>query len=1232
VAQEPIVIPPLSEGLVIGRIERSKGVELPQEVLIEPLGLGTPGAYVARVASRVLTPGELEELRSLDGGYRGGNKRKYGTGENSKRIDRVMTVRKGTGARYCVLKVLNTRGQYLELGKNIRLGQAEPLIGVAPEQAGVDFRCSGKKLKGGPRISSVSTRNAQELREVRQKLEQKLVHLSTKDKQALLPVIEEYLDLFCNESTGVLPTTTKGYHEIRTGDALPIKKTPYRVPFALREEMRRQLDEMLAKGVITPCASPWAAPVILVPKKSPDGIPKYRFCTDFRGLNSVTTVPVYPIPDVKANLSLMAGSRYFTLLDIENAYWNIPIREEDKDKTGFVTPFGSFRYEKMAFGLSGAPSTFQRVMDAMLVGLRDVEVLVYLDDLLLFSETIEDHVRKMRLVFERVREANFKLSVAKCTFAVPEVVYLGHVVNEEGVAPDPSKVKAIREFPRPKKVRDIRAFLGLSGYYRAFIRNYAAMSRPLTQLTKKDEKFIWTDFQQRAFDNLKAALTSESVLAHPRFDQPFILSTDASDYAISAILSQLQNGKERPISFASRMLNTAERNYSTTQKELLAVVFGTQIHRCFLYGRKFKIVTDHAALKWLITVKNHHCARLTRWVLKLSEYDFEIEHKAGKKHVNADCLSRHIASLSTEAGSRKSEDDDSGDAITRKTVFAEQQKDPYCKEIMEKIRADPGSTFFVSDDGLLYRGKNLEGGRLVVPSTLIQPIIEMHHDKVFAGHPGSKRTRDLIKLNYFWPNMDREVETYVRQCESCAKFKGGRQPTAPLGRLPETTSPFEMTSIDICGPYPETKKGNRYLLTFIDHFSRYPEAIPIPRQDAPTVARALVTEIFSRLGCPQTLTSDKGSNFMSELFQEMCKLLKVKRINSTAFNPQMQGKVEKFHLGLNQTMCHYVNKYGNDWDDFVNYALMAHRAIPHSTTRYSPFYLLYGRQMRLPMEDDLTAAKLLSRESRDNRNVIQEHVDTLADRLEEAYRVVRENNKVGRERQKKQYDRGTRLVIFQPGEMVYLRQMNRVKRGCPKFRLRWRGPYEVIRRLSDLNYLVRVSRKKELVVNVNKMKKCCVKTAPLPNGTRNIPVRDQEGNEGRDGASDEEVTSLASYDNFENDSSSVFPPPTRIGGWAQGRRQDPTWERPEVRMSAEESPGTGSETGAGYWLRSRQGESTVAPNETLTGIGGEGMDSEPAEVEPSPIELRETGNVLLQEEGTEHRPRYNLRPLPGRKI
>jgi hypothetical protein len=388
--------------------------------------------------------------------------------------------------------------------------------------------------------------------------------------------MREYYDLFLYDRSGLLPCTTKGFHEIKTGDAMPIKKNPYKVPFALKDEMKKQLDEMIQRGVITPSYSEWAAPVVLVKKKSLDGMPKYRFCTDFRGLNAVTKIPVYPIPDIKGNLPLMAGRRYFRLLDIESAYWHIPIHQDDKDKTGFITPFGSFRYERLAYGLAGAPSTFQRIMDVTLMGLKDIYALVYLDDILIFSDSIEEHAHRIRMVLDRIREAKFKLNLGKCTFAAREVAYLGHLVSANGVSPDVSKVKAIKSFPLHRSVRDVRAFLGLAGYYRSFIPNFAALSKPLTLLTRKDEKFSWSEPQQTSFDSLKEALMSDSVLAHPEFDKPFILSVDASNYASSAILSKEHGGKERPLSFASRILNKHEFNYSVTEKELLAVVFGVQ--------------------------------------------------------------------------------------------------------------------------------------------------------------------------------------------------------------------------------------------------------------------------------------------------------------------------------------------------------------------------------------------------------------------------------------------------------------------------------------------------------------------------------------------------------------------------------------------------------------------------------------------------------------------------------
>jgi transposase InsO family protein len=278
-------------------------------------------------------------------------------------------------------------------------------------------------------------------------------------------------------------------------------------------------------------------------------------------------------------------------------------------------------------------------------------------------------------------------------------------------------------------------------------------------------------------------------------------------------------------------------------------------------------------------------------------------------------------------------------------------------------------------------------------------------------------------MKHFWPTLGKDVEEYIKKCDSCAKMKGGITPLAPLGELPETTEPMQMTSIDICGLYPVSSRQNRYLLTFIDHFSRNPEAIPIPSQDTETVARALVTQVFTRHGCPQILSSDRGTNFMSSMFQEVCKLLQIKRINSTSFNPKMQGKVEKFHAGLNQTMSLYVNKYGNNWDDFVDYAVMVQRATPQTVTKFSPFYLLHGREMRLPVTDDLTARISDETNYSSAGNTVEVRTRTLAERLKEAYEVVRIHNRIGREKQKLQYDKKTKLVTFTVGDYVYIKEM-----------------------------------------------------------------------------------------------------------------------------------------------------------------------------------------------------------------
>jgi transposase InsO family protein len=415
-------------------------------------------------------------------------------------------------------------------------------------------------------------------------------------------------------------------------------------------------------------------------------------------------------------------------------------------------------------------------------------------------------------------------------------------------------------------------------------------------------------------------------------------------------------------------------------------------------------------------------------------------------------------------------------SLTRELIGQAQNNDEFCQKIRDALHKGERLSYFLDRDQFLYYGTTEEGNvgnsRIVVPASLQEQIIRQYHDPVFAGHQGVKRTQNRLKIHYFWPTLAKDVEEYIQKCESCAKMKGGRTPVAPLGELPETTEPMQITSIDICGPYPVTSRGNRYLLTFIDHFSRYPETIAIPSQDTETFARALVTQVFTRHGCPQVLSSDRGTNFMSVLFQEMCKVLHIKRINSTAFNPKMQGKVEKFHAGLNQTMSHYVNKYGNNWDDFVDYALMVQRATPHTITKYSPFYLLHGREMPLPNTDDLSARVDDSVKVPKLGDSVEMHARTLAERLKEAYEIVREYNKLGREKQKAQYDKNTKLVIFSVGDYVYIKEMAVRPGKSKKFRDRWRGPYLVTQRLSDWNYQIQIKPGKVVIVNVNHMKKC----------------------------------------------------------------------------------------------------------------------------------------------------------------
>ncbi|GBM71467.1 Retrovirus-related Pol polyprotein from transposon 297 [Araneus ventricosus] len=458
--------------------------------------------------------------------------------------------------------------------------------------------------------------------------------LNEEQRTAIRKLLNEFQNLFstCDADVGRCNMTQ---HRINTGDHPPIKQYPRRLPLARKEEADNLVKEMVDNGIIEESSGPWASPIVLVKKK--DG--STRFCVDYRKLNEITKKDSYPLPRIDDTLDALNGSQWFTTLDLKSGYWQIEIRPEDREKTAFTTGQGLWQFKVMPFGLCNAPETFERLMETVLRGLSSEACLVYLDDIIIVGRTFEEHLNNLRKVFQRLQKANLKLNLKKCRFFQKEVTYLGHVISAEGVKTDPEKIKAVVDWPRPETVHDLRSFLGLCTYYRRFVKNFSTIAKPLYKLTEAKSNFNWTEECEKSFNSLKQALTSSPILTYPRTDKDFILDTDASNEGIGAVLSQNIGNEERVIAYFSKSLGKPERNYCVTRKELLAIVKSIEHFHHYLYGRKFLLRTDHASLRWLLNFKEPE-GQIARWIQRLQEYDFEIQHRKGTSHGNADALSR----------------------------------------------------------------------------------------------------------------------------------------------------------------------------------------------------------------------------------------------------------------------------------------------------------------------------------------------------------------------------------------------------------------------------------------------------------------------------------------------------------------------------------------------------------------------------------------------------------------
>ena len=596
-------------------------------------------------------------------------------------------------------------------------------------------------------------------------------------------------------------------HKIDTGDHPAIKQYPRRTPFVRRTTIASMITEMEKKGVVKPSISPWASPVVLVPKR--DGTT--RFCVDYRRLNAITKKDVYPLPRIEDILDTIGRAKYFTTLDLSAGYWQIPLDTGDAEKTAFTTHCGLFEFTCMPFGLCNAPATFQRLMQVVLAGLEWKCCFVYIDDILICSRSFEEHIAHLRLVFQRLVKANLKLKLSKCSFLRKLVQYLGHIISQEGISPDPGKTSKVRNYPVPTDVTTLRQFLGLASYYRRFVPKFSKVSGPLHALTKKGVHFEWTIDCRDAFEQLKDLLCSAPVLAYPQFGpgHQFTLETDASLTGLGAVLSQRnEKGQLHPVAYASRTLHKHERNYPITELETLGLVWAVKYFRAYILGHHCVVLTDHAACTSLLHTL-HPSAKLARWAMIIQEMDLDIRHRAGKTNYGADALSRNpvpgeeadivaeiaaVQAVESHYSSEQYNDPDFNSLISyhKEGTLPEDDKEArkvvFCSKSCDII------------DGILHHENPNFPGRwcVAIPKSKREELIREAHDGRFSGHFAEKRIYELLRRRYWWLGMRADVRRYCRSCLVCASRKGTGRTIKPALQPIPVGGPFHRVGVHGC--------------------------------------------------------------------------------------------------------------------------------------------------------------------------------------------------------------------------------------------------------------------------------------------------------------------------------------------------------------------------------------------------------------------------------------------------
>ena len=862
------------------------------------------------------------------------------------------------------------------------------------------------------------------------------------------PIVREFPDVFPDDLPGLPPVRAIEFQIDLVPGATPVAKSPYRLAPSEMQELSTQLKELSESGFIRPSVSPWGAPVLFVKKK--DG--SFRMCIDYRELNKLTIKNRYPLPRIDDLFDQLQGSTCFSKIDLRSGYHQLRVREEDIPKTAFRTRYGHFEFQVMPFGLTNAPAVFMDLMNRICGPFLDKFVIVFIDDILIYSKTKSDHEQHIRQVLDLLRKEKLYAKFSKCEFWLPEIQFLGHVINDKGIHVDPAKIESVKNWQTPKTPTEIRSFLGLAGYYRRFIKNFSRIAVPLTALTHKGEPFIWDTDQEEAFQTLKQKLCDAPILTLPDGNDDFVVYCDASGQGLGCVLMQ----RKKVIAYASRQLKIHEKNYTTHDLELGAVIFALKIWRHYLYGTKCVIFTDHKSLQHIFDQKDLNM-RQRRWIELLNDYDCEIRYHPGKANVVADALSRqpHVMLHSIRVQNNLQE-----------RILHAQQLSVSEGNLQKELSCGVELLLETKPNGLRYFNN-----RLWIPDRddLRNLILKEAHNTRYSVHPGMDKMYKNLRIQFWWPGMKKDIFLYVAKCLNCAKVKAERQ--CPSGLLEQPEIPvwkWENIAMDFITKLPRTSSGHDSIWVIVDRLTKSAHFLPIRETySVDKLSRIYINEIVSRHGVPLSIISDRDGRFISHFWRSLQKSLGTQLDLSTAYHPQTDGQSERTIQTLEDMLRSCILDFGGNWDSHLPLIEFSYNNSYHTSIKMAPFEALYGRKCRSPVcWNEIGEAQITGPE------LIQETTDKIFQ--------IRDNLLVARSRQKSYADKHRKPLEFQVNDLVLLKVSpwkGVVRFGKKKGKLspRYVGPFKILERIGKVAYRLDLPPELSSVhptFHVSNLKKC----------------------------------------------------------------------------------------------------------------------------------------------------------------